>query len=152
MYERRQTRDNRNYFCICANGESFDVDAYAKTSTLAIHSISHRGDPIPGSDAHKPLSGLQIDLGDGLALDVHEQQEIAAAFLSEHADELKRLRAVPQVTTFYLGLQQTVQLNSLGSIMDFSEPLMKASLAIGIGVTIWCCLSEPDSRDLSVRC
>lgn len=132
----------RNYFCIVANGEAFDVDGYAKSSPLKLDRVWRRGEKRVDSDTVHELSGLEIDLGEGINLSIEEQQEIAVESLSANERLLKTLQSTPGVTTFYLGLQENVLPDSLGSIMDVSRSLMKVALKIGIQVTIWACVDR----------
>jgi hypothetical protein len=143
MSEGRKVKDTTNYFRVVASGESFDVDGFTKLLPLQINEIWHRGEPRGGCADLNETSGLCIDLGIGVDLNIEEQQDIAVEYLSANQNALQVLRSFPGVTDFYLGLQGTVHSNSLGSIYDLSPHSMEIALKIGVRVTIWSCLIEP---------
>lgn len=123
--------DHRNYFCICAGGAEFDVDAFAKATRLKFARFERK------DFQHK---SIEIELGCGADLEFEEQQAIAVEFLSTNKDAMSLLRSDPAVTVFYLGLEGSVLRDSLGSIFDLSPSLMKMALETGIQVTVWACL------------
>ena len=131
-----------NFFRIGANGETFDVDGYAKTSALPISCIVRRGEQNLDAGTVAELNYLEIDLGDGADLDIAEQQAIAVDFLTANEGPLRELGAAPGITSFYLGLQETVYPDSAGSVMDVSPALMEIALKIGMQLTIWACLNR----------
>jgi hypothetical protein len=135
-------QQERNYFCIIANGEMFDVDKYVRQSALKIDFFWRRGERRPNSETVYENSGVEISLGCGAELDPHEQQPIAVAYIAANKAHLAQLRSSPGITTFCLGLQETVYSDSLGSIMDLSPALMEIALEIKIQITIWSCLSR----------
>ncbi len=130
-------RESRNYFCILATGEHFNVDQCVQSVPLRPSSVWRRGEMRNGSVAEH--NGLQIDMGDGDKLDAAEQQVLAAEFLESNRDAVRLLIAAPGVTTCYLGLQESVCIDSLGSIMDISPRLMKVLLELELQLTIWSC-------------
>jgi hypothetical protein len=134
-------QEPRNYFRIVVAGKDFDADQRLQEVALPWTSIWRRGKEHEGRIADS--SGVRIDLGDGDVLDVSEQQEIAADFLELHGLTLRSLLTTPGVETCYLGLQESVMIDSLGSIMDMSPRLMKIVLELEIQLTIWSCTVRP---------
>ena len=139
--------DQRNYFAIAASGANFDVDRYLADCPFTIGRVWRRGEPFssdgrPDNRALHKRSSFEIDLGCGADLPIDEQQEIAADFLKRHEAALVALKAIPGVETFYLGIQEQVLRDSLGSLFDLHPPLLQAALRIGIRLTVWTCLER----------
>jgi hypothetical protein len=145
IFRLETNRMRTHYFWLVAHGPDFDVDNYVSISPLQIDEVWRRGDKRPESELLRETSGLSIELGRGTEDSAEEQQEIAAAFLNENEAALTRLRSLPGVETFYLGLELTVDPKSKGSIMDMLPSLMQIALKIGIQITVWATI-EPESR------
>lgn len=122
-------------------GEGFDPDKFLKRSPLKGARVWHRGEKVAESNKLATSNGIEIFLGHGPDLHIDEQQPIALEYLVDHATALKKLVRAPGITGSYLGLQELVYPDSLGSIFDLSPALMKQALKLGLRVTVWSCLS-----------
>lgn len=133
----------RNFFCLWAGGEKFDVESYTKCVAMKVNRFWQVGEIVNGIEQHS--NGLEIELGDGTELSMQEQQQVAVEFLSENRQSLVKLRSSPGLRSIGLGLQEMVHADSAGSIMDLDPALMRIVLDIGIEVTIWACVSHERS-------
>jgi hypothetical protein len=111
-------------FHIFAHGETFDVDAFLATSTLHPDYVWRRGP--------RETSGIEIFLGDGRAIRLVDQEDIAIAYLKTHEAELRALAQFPGVDTFILGLVLICKPEQTGFCVGPSPHLMRQALDIGI--------------------
>jgi hypothetical protein len=120
-----------NEFRLFAHGVAFDSDAYLAEAPLTFDGVWHKGEA--GND-HPKSSGVSKALGDGRAVSIVEQEQIAIEFLSANREALKGLATYPGVTTFILGLQYHIRLDegTIGFCLSPSARLMSQALDIGI--------------------
>ena len=111
-------------FHIFAHGEAFDVDAFLATSKLHPDYVWRRG--------HRETSGIEIFLGDGRAIRLVDQEEIAIAYLKTHRDELRALAHFPGLDTFILGLVWICKADHTGFSVGPSARLMWHALDVGV--------------------
>ncbi|HZC23174.1 MAG TPA: hypothetical protein VE866_07530 [Candidatus Binatia bacterium] len=109
---------------VFAHGESFDVDAFLAVSTLRPDYVWRRPHPL--------TSGIELMLGDGRKLRPAEQEQLAAAFLKEHRDELIVLRGFAGVDTLILGLVYICPVEATGTAVRPSPELVQQADEIGI--------------------
>ena len=127
-----------NDFHILAHGEEFDLDAFLATTTLRPDFVWRRGDQKSACfDSRHPTSGIELSLGDGLAISLWDQEKIAIAYLQEHRDELRVLGEFPGVRVFILSLQYLFKLDpgTVGFWVTPCPPLMRQCLDLGIYLT-----------------
>ena len=128
-----------NQFRVYALGETFDVDAFRATSSLAPGHVWRRGEPKREGCSPYPTSGIAYEIGDGQVVPFLKQSDLAIAFLKAHRDELKALGQFP-------GLQYSAeaQRNLVGFSMDVSSLLMWHLLDVGCRLThyVWLQYSE----------
>ena len=141
--------ERMNHFTLFAHGESFDVDAYLRVTSLTFDSVWRRGD-LRGcaqfiQNKH-PTSGVRKELGCGWELPIHEQDRIATDFLATNEVALKHLAQFPGVDTFILGLHYRIALTPgvCGFCMSASPRLMNFALRIGIDPTFYVDLDRKD--------
>jgi hypothetical protein len=129
-----------SFFKLFAHGEGFDVDAYAKSATIAFDRVWHAGE-----GCYK-TNGIEKSLGNGAELDMSAQDRIASEFLEEHEEALALLAKYPGVDTFILGLQYRIELSPglCGFCMSASHRLMHAALRTGVDVTFYVDLVPTD--------
>lgn len=131
-----------NEFSITTHGDNWNVDEYLKNSKLKFSSIWHRNDKRGcegfGYDFH-PTSGVDISLGDGYALELDEQEEIAFKFITDKFDELKELTSSENNVYRILGFQYNIEVyeNLAGFCMSVSDELTQLSLDVGLGVNFY---------------
>lgn len=120
-----------NEFRLFAHGVDFDVDAYLATAPLKFDGVWRKGE---SGHNHPKSNGVFKLLGDGRTVPIFEQERIAIEYLSANRDGLKALSRNPQVTTFILGLQYHILLESdiIGFSMGLSAELMRNCLDVGI--------------------
>ena len=125
-----------NHFTLFAHGEAFDVDAYVSKTSLRFDHVWRRGDQrryacVPSKH---PTSGVERVLGDGSAIPLPQQQDIAVEFLSQNRRALLELAGQPGVDTFVLGLHYEIKLREgiVGVCMGPSDELMKLALDLRI--------------------
>lgn len=111
---------------IFAQGEAFDVDAFLANSTLRPDFVWRREAPTS--------SGVEFFLGDGRAIRLRDQENIAITYLSTHHDELRAVAAFPGVDAFILGLVYIAKLEEgvSGVALDWPRELMLSALDVGI--------------------
>jgi len=125
-----------NEFKLFAHGDNFDVDAFLAATTLKADDVWRRGDQRRNAcvESKHEASGVEFVLGDGCALSLLDQENVAIDYLKAHRDELKALAIFPGVQTFILGLHYVYKLNlsMLGFCIGPSPSLMWLCLDIGI--------------------
>ena len=111
---------------IIAHGERFDVDAFLGKSTLRPDFVWRREAPV--------TSGVEFFLGDGRAIGLRDQENIAIMYLKAHRDELRAIAEFPGVDAFILGLVYIAKLqdNIFGAALDWTRELMLPALDTGI--------------------
>lgn len=111
---------------IFAHGEPLDVDAFLANSTLRPDFVWRRKAPL--------TSGVEFVLGDGRAISLREQENIAITYLKAHRDELRSIGAFQGVDTFILGLVYIAKLEDgvTGVALDWPPELMTSALDVGI--------------------
>jgi hypothetical protein len=111
---------------IFAHGETFDVDAFTATSTLRPDFVWKRAAPF--------TSGVEFFLGDGRAIPLPKQLELATTYIKSHSEELRALRSWPGVDSFILGLVHISGLDrgATGVCLHWDPELMQNALDIGI--------------------
>jgi len=111
---------------ILVHGEAFDVDAFLANSTLRPDFVWRRKAPV--------TSGVEFFLGDGRAIRLRDQENIAIAYLRAHRDELRAVAASPGVDAFILGLVHIAKLEEgvTGVALDWPPELMQSALDVGI--------------------
>lgn len=111
---------------IFAHGEALDVDALLAKSTLHPDFVWRRKAPL--------TSGVEFVLGDGRAISLFEQENIAINYLRAHRDELRTIGAFRGVDTFILGLVYVARLEDgvTGVALDWPPELMTSALDAGI--------------------
>lgn len=127
-----------NDFHILAHGEEFDVDAFLATTKLRPDLVWRRGDQKSACFESKyETSGLQLSLGDGLAISLWDQEKIALVYLREQREELRALGEFPGNRVFLLSLNYFFKLDpsTVGFWVDPCRPLMRHCLDIGIHLT-----------------
>jgi hypothetical protein len=77
---------------IIAHGERFDVDAFLGKSTLRPDFVWRREAPV--------TSGVEFFLGDGRAIGLRDQENLAIMYLKAHRDELRAIAKFPGVDAF----------------------------------------------------
>ena len=109
-----------------AHGPTFDVDAFLATSAIRPDFVWRREAPI--------TSGVEFFLGDGRAIRIRDQQEIAITFLKAHRDQLRALGQFSGLDSFLLGLVYIAQVDSAvsGACLDWNPELMSHALDVGI--------------------
>src|SRR5712672_3110559 len=90
-------------FHIFAHGYAFDVDTFLATSTIHLDYVWRR-EP-------RETNGIEIFLGDGRAIRLVDQAEIAIKYLKAHRDELRAIAEFPGVDAFTLGLVYIAELD-----------------------------------------
>jgi hypothetical protein len=73
----------RGHFQLLAQGESFDVDAFLKSTRLELDLVWHRG------EAAYRSNGVSRLLGNGATIGLERQQQIAVEFLKANRDPLR---------------------------------------------------------------
>ena len=130
-----------NHFELFAHGVSFDPREYLASTEMIFDRVWYKGED--GYD-HPKSSGVAKVLGDGISLNVYEQERIAIEYLINNSQELKALSKFPGVTTFVLGLQYHIELDegTIGFCMGPSQRLMKCALEVGIDPTYYVTLDH----------
>lgn len=125
-----------SYFEIFAHGESFDPDAFLRTTTLKCDGKWYKGQY--GSN-HPESSGVNIRLGDGGTLELDEQEQIALEFLKANREALKHLSGFPGVTTFILGIEVDIEVapNIVCTSFGVSPHLAWQALDVGIELVFY---------------
>ena len=148
-------RGIRNEFRIFAHGSAFDVDAILAATRLRPDYVWRRGDQRRYAcvESRHPTSGIEFVLGDGRAIPVPEQEQIAIAYIQEHQDELKALSRFPGVETFILGLQYICELDEgvIGFCLGHSTRLMQHALGVGLEPTFYVGLNRGSVSDNTDR-
>jgi hypothetical protein len=113
-------------FHIIAHGERFDVDAFLGKSTLRPDFVWRREAPL--------TSGVEFFLGDGRAIGLRNQENMAIKFLKVHRGELRAIAEFPGVDAFILGLVfiANLQGSTSGVALHWSRELMLPALDTGI--------------------
>jgi hypothetical protein len=126
-----------NEFRLFAHGVSFDPDSYLADAPLTFDGVWRRGE---SDHDHPASSGVFKVLGDGTSLPDLDQERIAIEYLSTNRQGLKELAQYPGVTTFILGLQRQMVLesNTLGIVLSPSAQLMRLCLDIGVSLAYYC--------------
>jgi hypothetical protein len=94
-------------FHILALGENFDVDTFLATSKL-------RPDYVWRHHGNGPTNGLELLPGDGQAISLAQQEEIAINYLEVHRDDLLALAQFPGLEALNLGLVYYCPINATG--------------------------------------
>lgn len=129
---------NQNHFEVFAHGVAFEPQVYLATTPLKFDGVWRKGESMVPN--HPASSGVFKALGDGLTLPLWEQERIAIEFLASNRDALKALAQFPGITTFILGLQYHIVLEStsiVGFCMGPPPQLMWHALDIGIEPTYY---------------
>jgi hypothetical protein len=113
-------------FHIIAHGERFDVDSFLAKSTLRPDFVWRREAPI--------TSGVEFFLGDGRAIRLPDQVDMAITYLRAHRDELRAIAEFPGVDAFILGLVYIAKLDAgvSGVALDWPRELMVLAVDIGV--------------------
>ena len=127
-------------FHIFAHGETFDVDAFLRASTLR-PSFVWRNLP-------SKTSGIEIFLGDGRQIRLVDQEDIAVDYLNAQKDQLTALAQFPGVDTFILGLVRICTPEQTGFCVGPPPELMRQALQIGICPLYYCAI---DGRGTHLR-
>jgi hypothetical protein len=144
-----------NFFKISVHGTEFNPDDFLKQSSLKVDRIFRRGEPWvdewnpPGFiDEPRNWSGVEIDLGDGKALSVREQDRIATRFLELHQDELARLArfAGVEYATLFLQCRTELEPSLRGFFLRFSPRLLHFALKTRVLPTFYVDLVVPDDE------
>ena len=78
-------------------------------------------------------SGVEFFLGDGRAIALPDQEQMAIKYLKEHQDELRWVAEFPGVDAFILGLVYIAKLEGAdGVALDWPPALMLPAVEIGI--------------------
>lgn len=111
---------------ILAHGETLDVDAFLASSTLRPDFVWRRKTPA--------TSGVEFFLGDGRAINLRDQENIAITYLRAHRDELRAIAAFPGLDAFILGLVYIAKLEEgvTGVALDWPSELMRSALDVGV--------------------
>jgi len=111
---------------IFAHGETLDVDAFLADSTLRPDFVWRRKAPL--------TSGVEFVLGDGRAISLCDQENIAITYLKAHRDELRSIATFRGVDAFILGLVYIAKLEDgvTGVALDWPPELMKSALDAAI--------------------
>jgi hypothetical protein len=111
---------------IFAHGETLDVDAFLADSTLRPDFVWRRKAP--------STSGVEFLLGDGRAISLRDQENIAITYLKAHRDELRWIAAFRGVDSFILGLVYIAKLEEgvTGVALHWLPEVMKFALDVGI--------------------
>jgi hypothetical protein len=111
---------------IFAHGETLDVDALLANSTLRPDFVWRRKAP--------STSGVEFVLGDGRAISLRDQEDIAITYLKAHRDELRSIATFRGVDAFILGMVYIAKLEEgvTGVALDWPPELMKPALDAGI--------------------
>jgi len=111
---------------IFAHGETLNVDAFLRDSTLRPDFVWRRKAPL--------TSGVEFVLGDGRAISLRDQENIAITYLKAHSDELRSIATFRGVDTFILGLVYIAKFDEgvTGVALDWPPELMKSALDAGI--------------------
>ncbi len=111
---------------IIAHGERFDIDAFLGKSTLRPDFVWRREAPV--------TSGVEFFLGDGRAIGLRDQENLAIMYLKAHRDELRAIAKFPGVDAFILGLVYIAKLEDhiFGAALHWSRELMLPALDTGI--------------------
>jgi hypothetical protein len=127
-----------NWFALFAHGKAFDVDGYLAKTTLRFDEVWHAG------ETHPKSNGVRKVLGDGTVLSLPEQQRVAIEYLTTHRKALRALRRFPGVTTFILGVQFRIEVDTsaVGFSMGHSVPLLRAALDVGAEPTFYVSLER----------
>ncbi len=126
---------------IIAHGETLDVDAFLTKSMLSPDFVWRRPTPL--------TSGVEFFLGDGRAIGLLDQQQMAVTYLKAHRNELRAVAELPGVDAFILGLVYIAKLDgsATGAALDWPRDLMLAAIDIGI-TPIHCVTYDPRSEPL----
>jgi hypothetical protein len=111
---------------ILAHGETLDVDALLANSKLRPDFVWRREAPT--------TSGVEFLLGDGRAIQLRDQENMAITYLRAHRDELRAIAAFPGVDAFILGLVYIAKLEEevSGAALNWPQELMQSALDVGI--------------------
>lgn len=121
-----------NTFAIYARGADFDVNAFVASSPLKVDRVDRKGESRnPEVSKHNRLVAY---LGDGTALSISEQENVAVEYLQVNREALRELGKYPGVTNFVLNLQYVVELmpGTVGFNVEPSPVLMRRCLDVGI--------------------
>lgn len=136
-----------NEFRLFAHGEAFDPEAYRAATTLKFDRVWHKGEL---RQDHPKSSGVYKVLGEGWALSILEQEQIAIQYLTANREALRQLAQAPGVTTFILGLQYQIQLEEglAGFTVGPPAPLMRLALEIGLAPTYYVVIDRPNEQQV----
>jgi hypothetical protein len=141
-----------NAFAIYASGDDFDVDSFLASSSLVPTRVSRRGELLGGSNSTNSRyanSSLAVELGNGRAVSIPEQESVAIVFLQQHRQELRSLAQFPGVTSLRLGLQYhtVAERNLRGFAMYTSSSLMWHLLDVGCELSHFVSVDYSDAED-----
>jgi hypothetical protein len=121
-----------------ANGTSFDVDEFLKTSSFDSLTVFHRGEvQSPGSSAARRIefSGMHISVSTREFSDLTGQIQDAIDFLSKNRGELKRLRDFPGLQS--MDIDFPIEDRDVVYQSDvFSHKLLSLLGDLGIGLVV----------------
>jgi hypothetical protein len=123
------------------HGETFDVDAFLTNSTLRPDFVWRRRAPV--------TSGVEFFLGDGRAIRLPDQENIAITYLRAHRDELRAIAAFPGVDAFILGLVYIANLEEAvtGMALDWPPELMQSALDVGVTPSHYITYDRPSKSE-----
>lgn len=126
-------------FHIFAHGPTFDVGAFLATSTLRPDFVWRREAPV--------TSGVEFFLGNGRAIRLRDQEEIAITYLKAHREELRALAKFSGVNAFRLGLVYIAKLDgsASGVCLWWNPELMSRALDIGITPAYYITYDHPEN-------
>jgi hypothetical protein len=140
-------RGTPNQFTLFAHGETFDVDAFLKATSLTFDKVWRRGEPkVPGGPSLHGTSGVEKVLGDGTAILLSEQESIACEFVKANRDGLRTLASWPGADYRILGLQRHVELKRGvgGFVMGPPFDLMAIALDVGFRISYYVTIDRID--------
>jgi hypothetical protein len=145
-------RDTRNQFIVMAHGKEFDVDAFLATTPLTFDQVWRRGEQRDACiESHYETSGVRMNLGDGKAIPIPQQEALAFQFLVDNRDALRELASRPGADHRILGLHYHIELDTSigGFAMGPTSRLMAALLEVGFRPTYYVTIDHVERRSRS---
>jgi hypothetical protein len=136
-------------------GTTFDADKYLALSGLTAESVYRAGEPRRPSKPEgqrNQTSGFSVDVSDATWEDVREQVKDAIAFLDEHEEAIKMLRAAPGVEDMRLDFAVDLRIDRVhifGQYDYFPPELVARAGALGLGLEL--SIYPQDLMELSTR-
>jgi hypothetical protein len=93
--------------------------------------------------------GVEFFLGDGRAIPLRDQDDIAINYLKAHRNDLRGIAEYPGVDTFILGLPYIAKLNAsvMGAALSWPRELMLTAVDIGICPTYYITYDRPSELE-----